>query len=122
MTRWRPTITRRAQGSGPLVTVPARPGQHLVHVLRLPGGACPVSGNPIAALLCISYTSDGHALEVVSLRAHVLAVWAAPPPGSESVEGFAATLAADIAAVVPIDCVTLAALVRPGPQLLIVRA
>ena len=119
---WIPTITRRATGFGPVVTVKAAPGQRLTHVLRLPGGACPVSGNPIAAALCVRYTSTGGALEVVSLRAHALALWASPPPGAESVEGYAATLSAQLRELVPGAEVTLAALVRPGPQLLMVRA
>lgn len=93
-----------------------------MHYLCLPGGACPVSGNPITAVLTVAYTSRGLSLEVVSLRTVVLALWHAPPPGAESVEGYVAHLRDVLAAVVPGLRVGLFALVRPGPQLLVVRA
>lgn len=117
------TVTARAFGSGPLLLVPCSAGLRMSHLLRLPGGACPVSSNPIGALLLTRYTAGAGALEVVTLRAVILSAWANPPPGAQSVEGFAAHVAALVrASGVHPESVTLWALVRPGPQILCVRA
>jgi hypothetical protein len=117
-------VTRRSASvdASLLRTLPAEGVARVEHVLRVPRGACPVSGNPLSGSLTISYDPAGLVLEVVSLD-HALR-WAcsgAPgaPRSAEALAAWAATTARP-AVGVPVR-VRLDLTLRPGGQRLVVE-
>lgn len=77
-------VTFRSKPSGALLrTVEAFGANQVTHVLDVPRGACPVSGNPLSGTLTLSYQPTDRVIEVVTL--HAVLRWAcsggdAPPP------------------------------------------
>lgn len=115
-------VTRRATTATPhLSTVDAHGVSTVRHVLRVPPGACPVSGNPLSGTISIEYAPSGKAIEVVTL--HDALLWACSGVGAapRSVEELAAWMAGQASAAVGCPCVVvLDLLVRPGRQRLVV--
>ncbi|MEK7381665.1 MAG: hypothetical protein AAB262_00070 [Elusimicrobiota bacterium] len=91
---FRVPITVRSQPAGVLRTVAAVGIAEVQHVLQVPRGACPVSGNPLSGTLTLTYQPAGRAIEVVSL--HDALAWAcsAAPGAPRSVEELAGWAAA----------------------------
>lgn len=120
-------VTVRAEepssGGSRIWTVPAFCATEVKHVLPVPRGACPVSGNPLSGTASVTYCPDEHTLEVVSLLNALTWACSSRAPGSpKSVEELADWLAdqafhaVNVAVTVELDLQ-----VRPGPQRLIVR-
>ena len=94
----------------------------MVHYLRFPTAACPVSRNPVLGCARIAYAPTDRVAEVVALDQWV-AELAKPKAGNpRNVEGMAARMAADLReALGVLVVVDLYLLVRPW-QILHVRA
>lgn len=117
-------VTVRSRPAGALLrTVESFGVASVVHELRAPRGACPVSGNPLSGTVRISYAPVGCVLEVVALL-DALAWAASGADGApRSVEAMAHRLAAECGAAVGVPVVVVLDLViRPGRQRLVVTA
>lgn len=116
-------ISARATPAGLLHVLPAEPGLRVTLLLRVPSGACPVSGNPLLGALRLSYVTAEATLEVVSLRRrlHQLASGGAESAGG--LERLCAQAAREVADAIgaPV-CAVLWAVVRPGLMLVRVTA
>jgi hypothetical protein len=107
----------RADTRGALATMPAQGIAEVEHVVPVPRGACPVSGNPLRGEARFRYQPAIRVAEVVSLHHLVQRAARAPAPGGNNVEGMAQWLSvqAQAALGVPVE-VELVLTVRPGPQ------
>lgn len=114
---WRAFVSSRASRAALLATMPAQGVAEIEHVVPVPRGACPVSGNPLRGDAWIRYQPRDHVAEVVSLHQIVQRAARSPAPGASNVEGMAQWLRAQVSAAVgvPVE-VELVLSVRPGPQ------
>lgn len=116
-------VTARSRPAGAFLrTVDGAGISEVVHVLQVPRGACPVSGNPLSGTLTLTYTPAGRTIEVVSLFDAIAWACSGAPGAPRSVEELATWAAAESSAAVG-GPVTLTAdlLLRPGQQRLVVR-
>lgn len=114
---WRPFVSSRADMRSALATMPAQGIAEVAHIVPVPRGACPISGNPLRGEARFRYRPSLLVAEVVSLHQMVQHAARAPAPGANNVEGMAQWLRAQAEAAlgVPVE-VELALTVRPGPQ------
>jgi len=111
----RPFVSARATPTGDagLAVLPSAGVGRVSHWVRVPGGACPVSGNPIVGLVAVSYAPHTVVVELVSLRRFVRNALRR----ANSVERLALALHGPIAEAVGVPVkLDLWLLVRPGPQ------
>ena len=120
--RWRPVSTVRSEPAGGLRVIPCANGLAITHWLRVPMGACPVSGNPIGGMVRIAYFTGSVSVEVVALREMMQWAVAGGQGAPASVEGLARWVQSELARAGIRAQVTLWVLVRPGPQILRVGA
>lgn len=117
-------ITARAAPTASRVSIlPAAGCGRAVHVLPIPRGACPVSGNPVAGVAVIRYAGAVHVAEVVTLLDALRWACSGADGAPRSVEELAAWLSREVSVAVgaPASCAVWV-LVRPGPQLLVAHA
>lgn len=120
---WRIPVTTRARFVGRLAVVPAPGIRAVVHTVRIPRGACPVSGNPLSGTLTLQYTPSGYTIEVVSLAAAMRWACSGSASAPRSVEDLAAWAAREAAVAVGVRVVAVVdVVVRPGRQRLRVEA
>lgn len=118
-----PVTSRSSSAGGCLRSVPSHGVSEVVHVLTVPPGACPVSGNPINGTLTLRYQPAGVVIEVVTLHAALAWACSAAPGAPRSVEALAAWAAKEASTTVGVPVVaTLDLIVRPGRQRLAVTA
>lgn len=108
-------ISNRARLSGLLYVFDLPGVVEIGHVLDIPSGMCPMSGNPVSGTIGLSYSADV-AVEVVSL--HQL-VQQAQHESPKTFEGWCAYVAGAVASAVgvPVEY-SASAKVNPGPQTL----
>lgn len=117
---WKPIISSRATPSPGtrLHVMESAKGLSVVHRMLVPSGACPVSGNPIAGVAFVSYTTSALVVEIVSLREAV--VWAATSRAESAprnIEALAGWIHDQTRRAVRVPTrVALHLLIRPGPQ------
>ncbi len=121
-------MTRRSTAAGEhLRVVQAFDAGRVEHVLAVPKGACPVSGNPLSGTLSLTYAPksgpSGGVLEAVSLYDTLNWACSGVPGAPRSVEELARFMAraASAALDVPVEA-RLDLVIRPGSQRLIVRS
>lgn len=114
---WRAFVSSRADTRAALATMPAQGIAEVEHVVPVPRGACPVSGNPLRGEARLRYRPSILVAEMVSLYQLVQRAARAPALGANNVEGMAQWLRAQAEAAlgVPVE-VELVLTVRPGPQ------
>lgn len=117
---WIPEISARARAvPGTRVHVmDARPNLRIRHVMLVPAGACPVSGNPITGLAVVTYTTSALVVEIVSLRKALIWATTSREEGTpKNIEALAEWLHMQVSSAVraPVQ-VSLYLLIRPGPQ------
>jgi hypothetical protein len=118
-------LTRRsaAVADSHLRVVSSYGAARVEHVLHVPRGACPVSGNPLSGTLSIAYTPTAQVLEVVSLFNALQWACSGTAGAPRSVEELAAWFARQCASAVGAPViVALDLVVRPGRQALRVRS
>lgn len=117
-------VTSRSSFAGErLRTVPAHGAAELTHVLTVPRGACPVSGNPLSGTLTLRYQPGAVVIEVVTLHAALAWACSAAPGAPRSVEALATWAAKEASMAVGVPVVAIVDLiVRPGRQRLAVTA
>lgn len=117
-------VTNRAMRTETRVSVlPTSGCARAVHVLPIPRGACPVSGNPVAGVAVVRYTGAACVAEVVTLLAALRWGCSGEDGAPRSVEELAAWFSQEVSAAVGVaaSC-SVWVLVRPGPQLLVASA
>jgi hypothetical protein len=116
-----PITARSSETPSRLRVVDAHGVKSLRHIIMFPRAACPVSGNPIIGAMVVRYTAQV-AIEVVTLRDAVAFSASRHPDAPRSVEQLVSWLADEAGRAVgsPVE-VEAWMLVRPGPQLLIVK-
>lgn len=121
--KWNPVVTKRARSSGALSVVAASGVSRVSHVVRIPSGACPVSGNPVLGWLRMDYAPADVTVEVVSLLWAVEWACSGAPGAPSSVEALAAWAAGAGRAATGVETVvTATVIVRPGWQVLTCEA
>lgn len=117
---WRhPFVTARAtrpEGCQ-LHVLPALGAASVEHVLKVPRGACPVSGNPRSGRLRVQYRPGAVVLEIVSLEVLLQRAAREHPPLARSIEELARLLHAETRLALGVAVqVELDLIVEPGPQ------
>lgn len=117
-------VTRRSAPAGVLLrTVDAHGVAEVAHVLSVPPGACPVSGNPLSGTLTLRYQPGAVVVEVVTLHAALAWACSGAPGAPRSVEALAGWAAREVSGAVGVPVVAVVDLVvRPGRQRLTVTA
>ena len=87
-------ITNQAEKAGELAVLSSHGARRITHILPMPTGLCPRSGNPTGGELTLSYSSP-MAVEVVSLHQYLRT-----PKAARSSEGWALEVASAVASAV----------------------
>ena len=118
-----PVTSRSSFAGGCLRSVPSHGASEVVHVLAVPPGACPVSGNPLSGTLTLRYQPAAVVIEVVTLHEALGLACSAAPGAPRSVEALASWAAKEASTAVGVPVIaTLDLIVRPGRQRLTVTA
>ena len=89
-------VTKRAEEGEVFATMPAATGLSMEHRIPLQGEVCKFSHEPKAAYVLLSYTTDGHSLEVVALEKALHKLWQESKGLEDAVEAWRKALHADM--------------------------